>query len=356
MDTNNIEERVAMHTDSSQPEEQSLQPFESSHAVTSPSSNGDDDPSSSTTQATKAIDMAEGDAWFPRTPSRPASLASASTNPYEADEQRSLFNTSPPPPNYAEATAFHERAFVNSVEEEEDLYSADRPIASFNPLQPAAKQSSWKKFMRRHWKAFCLTNLLIYCVIATGLAVSPIFPGKAEVILPMLRPEWVRDSLSRPDDFNNRPGHCLFDPYHGSTYTSIPDSTNFSLREALKPSDYRDFGNVSISGSVEIRPARYAQTDPIEFIVSYATTSGWEVDLPHLNWSPEDQLWQIRATPSRGREKKTELNRHTGLKRSAPPDSLCLDIWVGIFTNTPLDHFKIHTDNMHVSYGLPELP
>jgi hypothetical protein len=115
----------------------------------------------------------------------------------------------------------------------------------------------------------------------------------------------------------------------------------------VQESDYEDFGNVSISGHVEIRPAPYGQSDAIVVITNFAKTSTWRAGIPKRDLR-SDKLRIYHSPSDASTPLKTE---HSDLRRSTATGGACLDIWVGIYVQTQLDNFTLHTETMHVDIG-----
>ena len=305
---------------------------------------------SSAAQAAKAVDIAGGNnTWAPSTPSRPASLATSSDSLYAADERQALLDAGPPPPDYAQATARQEPV-TSGPGDEESLHVAQEDISSADLSHHTWKSHHWKGSVNRRWKSVCLLSLGIYCVLTIMIFVfRSTLLRSPTTRLSLFPPDHPSSNHGRPQNFHKRTKQCHFDSYTEFQYFGWLDPETFSFIDTVQESDYEDFGEVSISGHVELRPAPYGQSDPIQVIANFATTSSWQARIP--KWDFSSGTLRIYSSPSDGGTRST--TKHSDLRRSTSKGGACLDIWVGIYIQTQLDNFTLHTESMHVDIGAP---
>jgi hypothetical protein len=305
-------------------------------------------PNTHAAQAAKAIDMAGGDSWQPTTPSRPASLATTNSNLYHPESQTPL-DDGPAPPDYAQATA-QQAPVQPRYADEESLYSTASDLASVDWYHYLRKTRRWKILVKRHWKSFSLLTLCICCILLTGiLIIQSKTHQEVEAKLGLFFPDYPRKSHGRPKDFHQSTANCRFDSYHDFLRFGWIDPEAFAFVETLRELDFPDFGSVSISGNVEVRPAPYGQKSPIEVAISFATTGTWH-DIPAYVVMTSDGL---HIYPPSAADDSNSYAKHTDLKRHTAKEDVCLDVWVGIYVKTQLDSFSITTENLHVDIGHP---
>lgn len=157
--------------------------------------------------------------------------------------------------------------------------------------------------------------------------------------------------------------------FHQSTeqcrYTSYPDDfffftwldpENFHFKESLPHFSYEGTdraGDGRISGRVEVRPAPYGQTDPIEAIVSYGWTSNWEAGIPD-RYKDSETLHVYRSTSESvllSQSADQEMKPDSTNPKLGDPAIPCLDIWVGIYIKAQLYNFSLITENLHADFG-----
>lgn len=309
------------------------------------------DPTTPAAQAAKAIDLAEDGTWTPATPatpSRPASMLTASSDRH-VDA----------PPDYAQATA--QQSPVHSQPgDEESLFLAEDGSATLNLFSHTQKSMGVKRLLRRHWKRLCLLNLAIYCILTTIILIAGLValrkalfqPENPPVKFDNFPPDHPLNQRSSPETFHQSTPQCQFDTYPSDYYYfAWIDPTNFTFQEDIQPSDYlgyRDPGEISISGNIDVRPAPYGQEDPIEVIISFATTSTFQAGFPE--WHKDSETLRIYRSPSP--DLLSSQVKHRDLKRNIPSEEkACLDIFVGIYIKTQLDNFSLHTENLHIDIG-----
>ena len=135
-------------------------------------------PNTPAAQAAKAIDMAGGDGWIPRSPSRPASSATVSGNLFEIGIPVVL-DAGPAPPDYSQATAREQSALARSADDE-SLYDVEDNIGIAVQDRRTRMTYFWKGLVKRHWKSFWLLNLSIYCILLTIFVI--VRPPRRQVV------------------------------------------------------------------------------------------------------------------------------------------------------------------------------
>lgn len=314
-------------------------------------SQDDDDQSreatSSATQAAKAVDIAEEtDSWDPRTPSRLASLASTSSEDlYGVDDRRPFLSAPTPPPDYDQATA-QQGSFpwgagsnggITNGDEDEDL-----------PLELVSRRSSKRR--RWSWKAIVLSGLGLYCTIATVLLF--LRPKHKHIELAKqdpIYPDHPYRNFGKPEVFHQSTSRCHFNSYTPFLDFGWLDLDSFSFNDTVQESDYWQFGNVTVSGRIEIRPAPYIQRSAIHMIVNYATTSTWRAPVPQ--WHFESDTFRLYTSLSS--YAFPSVAEHKELKRGISSEAECLDIFVGMYVKVPMNEFTVQTESSNIDIGQP---
>ena len=121
--------------------------------------------SSREAQASKAIEAAQGSALTPLNRSRAPSLAPSSIWPHYNPERTPLLDAGPAPPDYAQATAW--RSLLPTHRARAGSQSAPS-ILSFS----ADGKFNVRKLVKKRWKPFVLLNLIVYCLVITGIILA----------------------------------------------------------------------------------------------------------------------------------------------------------------------------------------